>query len=73
MDIINQVIQIVKQVMEVNVDSINADSNFEDIGVDELSLMEVVVECESQFGIAIPDEAVITSVGELVQIIKDLK
>lgn len=54
---------------------LNRDTNFKDIGLDSLDLMDLLVNLESEHEILIPDEDIlkIKTIGDLEIIIKKIK
>lgn len=70
----DKVIQIVCEQMGLDRTEISRDSNFiNDLGADCLDLFELVMECEDEFEISIPDEdgEKITTVGQAIDYIKE--
>lgn len=64
---------IVNEVAGISADDVQLDKSFtDDLDVDSLSMVEVVVEAEEQFGVKIPDEEVknLKTVGDAVSYIE---
>lgn len=64
---------IVNEVAGVSADAVQLDKSFtDDLDVDSLSMVEVVVEAEEQFGVKIPDDEVknLKTVGDAVAYIE---
>lgn len=64
---------IVNEVAGISADDVQLDKSFtDDLDVDSLSMVEVVVEAEEQFGVKIPDEEVknLKTVGDAVAYIE---
>ncbi|RRD47853.1 acyl carrier protein [Tessaracoccus sp. OH4464_COT-324] len=56
-EIRSAIAEIVNDVAGVAVEDVQLDKSFiEDLGVDSLSMVEVIYGCEERFGIEIPDE-----------------
>lgn len=55
--------------------ALNKNSEFKNIGIDSLDLMDMVVTLEDQLSIHIPDDKLlaIKTIGDLLEIIEELK
>lgn len=55
--------------------SITPQTNFKDLGLDSLDLMDLIIDAEKKLNILIPDEKLneITAVEDLIKIIEQLK
>lgn len=71
MSIEKRVINIVNDVLGVEA---SVENTFDDLYVDSLDLVEIIIECEQEFGYPIKDDKVqnLKTVGDLVNLIKDL-
>ena len=71
MSIETRVINIINE--ELGVEATEEDT-FEDLYMDSLDLVEIIIECEKEFGYSITDDKVqnLKTVGDLVDLIKDL-
>mgnify|MGYP003506128166 FL=1 len=71
MSIEKRVINIVNDVLSVEA---SVEDTFDDLYVDSLDLVEIIIECEQEFGYPIKDDKVqnLKTVGDLVNLIKDL-
>ena len=71
MSIETRVINIINE--ELGVEATEEDT-FEDLYIDSLDLVEIIIECEQEFGYPITDDKVqnLKTVGDLVDLIKDL-
>lgn len=71
MSIETRVINIINE--ELGVEATEEDT-FEDLYMDSLDLVEIIIECEKEFGYPITDDKVqnLKTVGDLVDLIKDL-
>ena len=71
MSIEKRVINIVNDVLGVEA---SVEDTFDDLYVDSLDLVEIIIECEQEFGYHIKDDKVqnLKTVGNLVNLIKDL-
>ena len=71
MSIEERVIDIVKDILGVEA---TEEDTFENLYIDSLDLVEIIIECEQEFGYPITDDKVqnLKTVGDLVNLIKDL-
>ena len=71
MSIEKRVINIVNDVLGVEA---SVEDTFDDLYVDSLDLVEIIIECEQEFGYPIKDDKVqnLKTVGDLVNLIEDL-
>lgn len=71
MSIEKRVINIVNDVLGVEA---SVEDTFDDLYVDSLDLVEIIIECEQEFGYPIKEDKVqnLKTVGDLVNLIKDL-
>lgn len=71
MSIEKRVINIVNDILGVEA---SVEDTFDDLYVDSLDLIEIIIECEQEFGYPIKDDKVqnLKTVGDLVNLIKDL-
>lgn len=74
MSIEEKVIDIVKDVLGMESEKVTSEDTFDDLYVDSLDLIDIVIECEKEFGYPIRDDKVqnLKTVGDLVNLIKDL-
>ena len=71
MSIKEKVIDIVNDVLGVEA---SEEDTFEDLFADNLDLVEIIIECEKEFGYSITDDKAqnLKTVGDLVNLITDL-
>ncbi len=72
-EIRGQLAEIVNDLAGVAVEDVQLDKSFvDDLGVDSLSMVEIIYECEDKFGVEIPDEAAknLKTVGDAVNYIE---
>lgn len=74
MGIEEKVINIVKDVLGMEGEKVTSEDTFDDLYADSLDLIEIIIECEKEFGYPIRDAKVqnLKTVGDLVNLIKDL-
>ena len=73
-EIRSKVTEIIKDKLGVEDDKIVDEAKYvEDLGADSLSLVDIAMALEDEFGMKIPDEDIekITTVGSTIQYIKD--
>jgi len=72
-EIRSQLAEIVNDLAGVAVEDVQLDKSFvDDLGVDSLSMVEIIYECEDKFGVEIPDEDAknLKTVGDAVAYIE---
>lgn len=74
MSIEEKVISIVSEVLGIESEKITSADTFDDLYIDSLDLVEIIIECEQEFGYPIKDNKVqnLKTVEDLVNLIKDL-
>lgn len=74
MSIEEKVISIVSEVLGIESEKITSADTFDDLYVDSLDLIEIIIECEQEFGYPIKDDKAqnLKTAGDLVNLIKDL-
>lgn len=74
MSIEEKVISIVSEVLGIESEKITSADTFDDLYIDSLDLVEIIIECEQEFGYHIKDDKVqnLKTVEDLVNLIKDL-
>ena len=74
MSIEEKVIDIVKDVLGIEDEKVTSEDTFEDLYADSLDLIEIIIECEQEFGYSIRDDRTqnLKTVGDLVNLITDL-
>lgn len=74
MSIEEKVISIVSKVLGIESEKITSADTFDDLYIDSLDLVEIIIECEQEFGYPIKDDKVqnLKTVEDLVNLIKDL-
>ena len=74
MSIEEKVISIVSEVLGIGSEKITSDDTFDDLYADSLDLVEIIIECEQEFGYPIRDDKAqnLKTVGDLVNLITDL-
>ncbi len=73
-EIREKVVEIVKDKLGVEDDKITDEAKYvDDLGADSLSLVDIAMALEDEFGMKIPDEDIekITTVGATIQYIKE--
>lgn len=74
MSIEEKVISIVSEVLGIESEKITSADTFDDLYIDSLDLVEIIIECEQEFGYPIKDDKVqnLKTMEDLVNLIKDL-
>ncbi|MGI6316020.1 MAG: acyl carrier protein [Christensenellales bacterium] len=69
----DQIVAIIAEKMDIPAESITPESNFEDMKVDSLDMVEIVMEIEDKFDIMIEKTEDIKNVRQLSEYIDSLK
>ena len=74
MGIEEKVIDIVQDVLGMEGEKVTSEDTFDGLYADSLDLIEIIIECEEEFGYPIRDDKAqnLKTVGDLVNLIKDL-
>lgn len=74
MGIEEKVINIVKDVLGMEDEKVTSEDTFDDLYADSLDLIDIIIECEQEFGYPITDDKAqnLKTVGDLVNLITDL-
>lgn len=74
MSIEEKVIDIVNDVLGMEGEKVTSEDTFDDLYADSLDLVEIIIECEKEFGYPITDDRTqnLKTVGDLVNLITDL-
>lgn len=73
MEVEEKVKQVISRLLKVDIANIDIESTFtKDLGADSISLVELLLALEQEFGISIPDDEVdhIATVGDVVNYVK---
>jgi acyl carrier protein len=74
MDMLEAVKEILAKQLRVDVDSISNDTDIvDDLGADSLDVVEMLMTIEQEYGIVVPDEAILTfkTVGDVAKYIEN--
>ncbi len=68
-----RVIEIVVRLLAVDEDDVTLDANLHDLGADSLDVVELIMACENEFYITIPDEAIenTNTVQQLINLVQE--
>lgn len=55
-DTLQKITDIVVKELKVEPDTIKINVSFQDLGVDSLDMVQIIMKCEEQFGLEIPDD-----------------
>ena len=72
MEIFEKIKQITASTLAIEAEKLTMETNFtEDLGADSLSVVELIMALEDEFGISIPEEEAksITTIGDIVAVI----
>ena len=62
---------IISKYLDIDADSITEESSFKDMAVDSLDMVEIVMEIEDTFHIAIEETEEIQTVGDIIKLIQE--
>lgn len=74
MDMLEAVKEILVKQLRVDVDSISDDTDIvDDLGADSLDVVEMLMTIEQEYGVVVPDEAIMTfkTVGDVAKYIEN--
>ena len=73
-DTLQRVIRVLAETQKIPVESVSADSTFEQLGIDSLDGLNILFAIENEFGINVPDDAAkgIRSVRDLAEGVESL-
>jgi acyl carrier protein len=71
MEISKKIIDLLGQHKDIPTEKISESSNLTDLGMDSLDYVELIMQAEDEFGITLKADSSMTTVGELVQMIKE--
>ncbi len=74
MDMLEAVKEILAKQLRVDVDSISDDTDIvDDLGADSLDVVEMLMTIEQEYGVVVPDEAILTfkTVGDVAKYIEN--
>ncbi|MBE5781096.1 MAG: acyl carrier protein [Clostridiales bacterium] len=69
--IYDKLVAIICETMEMTAEEISPDSTFESFKMDSLDMVETIMAVEDEFGIEVPDDLKMETVGEFVKYIEE--
>lgn len=54
-DTLQKIVDVIVKELKVEQNAIKVDASFQDLGVDSLDMVQIIMKCEEQFGLEIPD------------------
>lgn len=69
--VFEKVVEMLKQHLDIDGDTITRDTTFESLGVDSLDTVEMVMDLEESLGIELQLDGKVETVGQLVDIIEE--
>lgn len=73
MQTIDEIKDILNENLDIDPETVTADSTFESLGIDSLDMVELVCEIENRFDIEFGEPEGLDTVGKLVEYIDGLK
>ena len=55
-DTLQKITNLIVQELKVEPKDINVNTAFQDLGIDSLDMVQIIMKCEEQFGLEIPDD-----------------
>lgn len=73
--ILDDIKQIVAKQLNIDANTIKAETTFYDLEADSLDVVEVIMAVEDQFGVSLPDESVesLKNLGDLAALVEQRK
>jgi len=69
--VLEKIIELLADYSDVDAANINAESTFEDLGLDSLDTVELIMGIEDEFGVSIEMSSDFKTVGSVVKYIED--
>lgn len=69
--IIDKILEIIGEQLGIDVQELNTETSFEELGVDSLDLFQIVIEIEEEFDIQIEDAESIKTIGDAVKFVEE--
>lgn len=73
MQTIDEIKDVLNENLDIDPETVTADSTFESLGIDSLDMVELVCEIESRFDIEFGEPEGLDTVGKLVEYIDSLR
>lgn len=68
--IIDKILKIIGEQLEMDIEELNTETSFEELGVDSLDLFQIVIEIEEEFDIQMEDTEAIKTIGDAVKFVE---
>jgi len=70
-DTLQKIIALIVQELKIEQNEVKVNVSFQDLGVDSLDMVQIIMKCEEQFGLEIPDDVAETfhTVNDVVEYI----
>lgn len=72
-DTLQKIVEIIVKELKIDQNAVKVNVSFQDLGVDSLDMVQIIMKCEEQFGLEIPDETAETfhTVNDVVDYINE--
>lgn len=72
-DTLQKIIDLIVKELKIEPNLVKVNASFQDLGVDSLDMVQIIMKCEEQFGLEIPDETAETfhSINDVVDYINE--
>jgi acyl carrier protein len=55
-DTLQKIVDLIVKELKIEPSSVKVNASFQELGVDSLDMVQIIMKCEEQFGLEIPDE-----------------
>jgi acyl carrier protein len=55
-DTLQKIVTLIVQELKIEPNDVKVNASFQDLGVDSLDMVQIIMKCEEQFGLEIPDD-----------------
>jgi acyl carrier protein len=55
-DTLQKIVDVIVKELKIEPSAVKVNVTFQDLGVDSLDMVQIIMKCEEQFGLEIPDE-----------------
>ena len=72
-DTLQKVIDLIVKELKIEHNDVKVNVSFQDLGVDSLDMVQIIMKCEEQFGLEVPDEKAeqFHSINDLIDYINE--
>lgn len=70
---IEKIRELLAEKVDIDVETVNEETSFSDLGLDSLDIVELLMGIEDEFGVNIEPDESLKNVGDLIKKIEELK